>query len=163
MTGPTAEGETVDGPVRKRRLPRGLLSVVAVLALLGLYGWAIVGRGVEMIRTGVPAVVVLGVAALVFPLLVLALIAVELRLATRVQRMADELADAGELPVDHLPRSPGGRIDRAAADAAFGPYRDAVEAEPSSWKAWYHLAFAYDASGDRKRARAALRKASSLY
>ena len=116
-----------------------------------------------MIRTGPPAVVGLGVAVLVFPLLVLVLIAVELRLATRVQRMADELADAGELPVDDLPRSPGGRIDRAAADAAFGPYRAAVEATPQDWKAWYHLAFAYDAAGDRKRARAALRKASSLY
>lgn len=151
------------GEPRRRRLPRGMIPVVVVLVLLGLYGWAIVGRGVEMIRTGQPVVVGLGVAALVFPLLVLLLIALELRLATRVQRMADQLADAGELPVDDLPRSPGGRIDRAAADAAFGPYREAVEERPEDWKAWYHLAFAYDAAGDRKRARASLRKASSLY
>ena len=150
-------------PERRRRLPRGVVPVVLVLVLLALYGWAIVGRGVEMLRSGEPVVVGLGTAVLVFPLLVLVLIAVELRLATRVQRMADELADAGELPVDDLPRSPGGRIDRAAADAAFGPFRAAVEAEPASWKAWYHLAFAYDAAGDRKRARAALRKASALY
>lgn len=156
-------GTTPDGGGSRRRLPRGVIPVVVVLVLLALYGWAIVGRGLEMIRTGQPAVVGLGIAALVFPLLVLILIGVELRLATRVQRMADELAAAGELPVDDLPRSPGGRIDRAAADAAFGPYREAVEGAPESWKAWYHLAFAYDAAGDRKRARAALRKASSLY
>ena len=38
--------------------------------------------------------------------------------------MADELAAADELPVDDLPRSPGGRIDRAAAREAFEPARE---------------------------------------
>ncbi|MCL1871452.1 MAG: hypothetical protein FWF90_13705 [Promicromonosporaceae bacterium] len=147
----------------RRRLPRGVVGMVVVLALLALYGWAIVGRGVAMIRTGDGVLIAIGIGALVLPLVVLAVIAAELRLATRVQRMADELAAAGELPVDDLPRSPGGRIDRAAADAAFAEHKEAVEAAPDSWKAWYHLAFAYDAAGDRKRARAALRKASALY
>ncbi|WP_425954411.1 tetratricopeptide repeat protein [Xylanimonas sp. McL0601] len=147
----------------RRRLPRGMLGAIVVTLLLALYVWAIVGRGVAMIRTGEPVVVAIGIGALILPLLVVLLIAAEFRLATRVQRMADTLAATGELPVDDLPRSPGGRVDRAAADAAFAPYRDAVEAEPESWRAWYHLAFAYDAAGDRKRARAALRKASSLY
>jgi hypothetical protein len=146
-----------------RRLPRGLVPAVLVTALLALYGWAVVGRGVSMIATGQPVLVAIGLAVLIIPLLVLLLIVVEFRLATRVQRMADSLAASGELPVDDLPRSPGGRTDREAADAAFAPYRAAVEAEPGSWKAWYRLAFAYDAAGDRKRARAALRKASALF
>jgi tetratricopeptide (TPR) repeat protein len=149
--------------VKRRRLPRGVVGVVAVTALLGLYGWAVVGRGVAMIRTGEPILIAIGAAALLIPLLVLLLIAAEFRLATRVQRMADELSASGDLPVDDLPRSPGGRVDRAAADAAFGAYRDMVEAAPESWQAWYRLAFAYDAAGDRRRARAALRKAASLH
>ncbi|QAY71852.1 tetratricopeptide repeat protein [Xylanimonas protaetiae] len=144
-------------------MPRGVVGLVVVLLLLALYGSVVVSRGIGLVRTGNGVGIGIGIAVLVLPLLVLGLIAAELRLATRVQRMADQLAAAGELPVDDLPRSPGGRIDRGAADAAFGAYRDAVEAAPESWQAWYRLAFAYDASGDRKRARAALRKAAALY
>ncbi|AEG43996.1 tetratricopeptide repeat protein [Isoptericola variabilis] len=146
-----------------RRWPRGLAGALAVTALLALYVWQIAGRGVAMVRTGEPALVGIGVAVLVIPLLVIVLIAREYRLAARVQRMADTLAAAGELPVDDLPRSPGGRIDRAAADAAFEERRAAVERAPEDWKAWYHLAFAYDAAGDRRRAREALRRASGLF
>lgn len=147
----------------RRRPPRGLAGALAVTALLALYVWQIAGRGVAMVRSGEPALVGIGIGVLVIPLLVLGLIAREYRLATRVQRMADALAEAGELPVDDLPRSPGGRIDRAAADAAFDERRAVVEQTPDDWKAWYHLAFAYDAAGDRRRAREALRRASALY
>lgn len=147
----------------RRRLPRGLAGAVAVTALLALYVWQIAGRGVSMIGTGEPVLIAIGLAVLVIPLLVIVLIAREYRLATRVQQMADELAAAGELPVDDLPRSPGGRVDRAAADAAFEERRAAVEQDPDDWRAWYHLAFAYDASGDRRRARETLRKASSMF
>ncbi|PZR55397.1 hypothetical protein DNL40_03280 [Xylanimonas oleitrophica] len=147
----------------RRRLPRGLVGAVLVTVLLGLYVWAIAGRGVAMIRTGEPVLVGIGAAVLVIPLLVLGMIGLEYRLAARVQRMADVLAGEGGLPVDDLPRSPGGRVDRAAADSAFASYREAVEREPGSWRAWYRLAFAYDAARDRRRAREALRKASSLF
>lgn len=150
-------------PDARRRLPRGLVGALAVTALLALYVWAIATRGVAMISSGEPLLIGIGIAVLIIPLLVIGLIAREFRLASRVQRMADELAGAGELPVDDLPRSPGGRIDRAAADEAFGAVRDAVDAAPEDWRTWYHLAFAYDASGDRRRARGALRKASALF
>ncbi|MCF4122959.1 hypothetical protein L1785_18445 [Antribacter sp. KLBMP9083] len=144
-------------------MPRGLAGAVAVTALLALYVWQIAGRGIAMIRTGEPVLVAIGVAVLILPLVVIGLIAVEYRLAGTVQAMADTLAADGDLPVDDLPRSPGGRIDRAAADAAFEPRRQAVEAAPDDWRAWYHLAFAYDAAGDRKRAREALRRAAPLF
>ncbi|OLT46817.1 hypothetical protein BJF88_04315 [Cellulosimicrobium sp. CUA-896] len=140
-----------------------MAGALLVTALLALYVWAVAGRAVALVRTGEPVAVGIGAAVLVLPVLVIGLVAREMRLAVTVQRMADELAASGRLPADDLPRSPGGRIDRAAADAAFGPYRDAVEADPESWAAWYHLAFAYDASGDRRRAREALRRAAGLY
>lgn len=161
MSGPDAGPE--ERSAGRRRVPTGFVGAVLVTLLLALYAWQVAGRGVAMVRTGQPVLVAIGLGVLVIPLLVLGLIAVEYRLAARVQRMADALAAAGQLPVDDLPRSPGGRIDRAAADAAFAEYRAAVEAEPESWQAWYRLAFAYDAAGDRKRARASLRKASSLF
>ncbi|MCK0116673.1 hypothetical protein BCE75_107126 [Isoptericola sp. CG 20/1183] len=147
----------------RRRLPRGLVGALAVSALLALYVVAIVERGAAMVGSGEPLLIGIGLAVLIIPLLVIGLVAREFWLAARVQRMADELAAAGQLPVDDLPRSPGGRIDRAAADEAFGEFRDAVDAAPTDWRAWYRLAFAYDAAGDRRRARAALRQASSLF
>ncbi|RPF22106.1 tetratricopeptide repeat protein [Myceligenerans xiligouense] len=159
----TGTPDDVPAAGRRRRPPRGLLGALAVTALLALYVWAVAGRGLAMIGTREPLLIGIGVAVLVLPLLVLAFIVREFWLAARVQAMADTLAAAGDLPVDDLPRSPGGRIDRAAADDAFADRRAAVEAEPGDWRAWYHLAFAYDAAGDRRRARATLRRAVRLY
>ena len=138
-------------------------AAVALTGLLGLYLWLVATRATALIRTGEPVGIGLGIAFWVLPPLVIWLVAREWRLAIDVQRMADELAAADELPVDDLPRSPGGRIDRAAAREAFGPARQRAEAEPDDWRSWYHLAFAYDAAGDRRRARESLRTASRLH
>ena len=138
-------------------------AAVALTGLLGLYLWLVATRATALIRTGEPVGIGLGIAFWVLPPLVIWLVAREWRLAIDVQRMADELADADELPVDDLPRSPGGRIDRAAAREAFEPARERAEAQPDDWRSWYHLAFAYDAAGDRRRARESLRTASRLH
>jgi Flp pilus assembly protein TadD len=37
-----------------------------------------------------------------------------------------------------------------------------VEQDPASWRAWFRLGLAYDASGDRRRARGAIRRAIAL-
>ncbi|ACZ22249.1 hypothetical protein Sked_23340 [Sanguibacter keddieii DSM 10542] len=142
---------------------RPLLGAIAVTALLALYVVAVLGRVVALVQTGEPVAVVFGLGVAVLPVLVVALLVREWWTGVTVQRMAGVLAADGELPVDTLPRSPGGRIDRSAADAQFGEYRDRVEAEPESWRAWYLLAFAYDASGDRKRARSSLRTAAGFF
>ena len=141
---------------------RSLWGALALTVLLLLYVVAVAGRGVALIATGEPIGVGLGGAVLVLPLLGVWLVYREWRLATAVQRMADELAALGALPVDDLPRSPGGRIVRGAADAAFETARAEVEASPADWAAWFRLGFAYDASGDRRRARGALRTAARL-
>ncbi|KQT01459.1 hypothetical protein [Cellulomonas sp. Leaf395] len=138
-------------------------AAVALTGLLGLYLWLVATRATALIRTGEPVGIGLGIAFWILPLLVIWLVAREWRLAIDVQRMADELAGADELPVDDLPRSPGGRIDRAAAREAFEPARERAEAQPDDWRSWYHLAFAYDAAGDRRRARESLRTASRLH
>jgi len=140
-----------------------IAGAVALTGLLALYVWVVATRATALIRTGEPVGIGLGIAFWILPPLVIWLVAREWRLAVDVQRMADELAAADELPVDDLPRSPGGRIDRAAARAAFEPARELAEAEPDDWRSWYHLAFAYDAAGDRRRARESLRKASRLH
>ena len=153
--------EPVPAPARRRY--GGLIGAALVTVLLALYVGLVVVRAVQLIGTGNGVGVGLGVALLVLPLLVIALVAREWWLAMDVRAMADALAAEGGLPVDDLPRSPGGRVDREAARERFGVARSAVEAAPQDWRAWYHLAFAYDAAGDRKAARAALRSASRLH
>ena len=145
-----------------RRNLLNLAGAVALTALLLLYVVAVAERGVALVRTGEAIAVVLGVGVLVLPLLAVWLVVREWRLAVAVQRMADELGAAGRLAVDDLPRTTAGRVDRAAADAAFEPVRAEVEAGPDDWAAWFRLGFAYDAAGDRRRARAALRTAARL-
>ena len=59
-------------------------------------------------------------------------------------------------------RSPGGRIDRDAADALFNTVRAELEADPDNWVRWYRLARAYDYAGDRGRARETMRTAVEM-
>lgn len=138
---------------------RSLLGALAITALIVLYLVAVAGRAVALIGTGEPVAVGLGTAVLVLPLLGVWLLVREWTLAVRVQAMADELAAAGRLPVDDLPRTPSGRVERAAADEAFVRARADVEDSPEDWEAWFRLGFAYDAARDRRRAREALRTA----
>jgi len=148
----------------RSRLPRAsLVGAVALTALLGLYVWLVAARAVALLRTGAPVGIVLGAGVLLLPLLGVWSIVREWRLAVDVQHMADELAAVGALRVDDLPRSPGGRIDRTAAGAQFESTRAEVEAAPDDWGSWYRRAFAYDAAGDRRRARGSLRTASRLH
>ncbi|MCC2309098.1 hypothetical protein [Cellulomonas chengniuliangii] len=150
-------------PSRAPRRRMAVAGAAALTALLSLYLWVVATRAVALLRTGEPVGIGLGLGILVLPLLAIWAIAREWRMAFMVQRMADELAAAGRLPVDDLPRSPGGRIDREAATEAFAIARAEAEAAPEDWAAWYRLAFAYDAAGDRRRAREALRTAARLH
>lgn len=125
---------------------------VAYAALIGY-------RGVLLIKVGTPVSVVLGLAVLVIPVVGAYLVWREIQFGRRTEVLAKELEAAGGLPVDDLPRRPSGRIDRAAADEAFGRYRAEAEAAPGDWRVWFRLSTAYDAAGDRKRARQAMRKA----
>ena len=136
-----------------------LLLAVVFVAYAVLLGW----RGVLLIGTGDPVAVVLGIAVLVIPLLGAYLVWRELQFGHQTEVLARELEATGGLPVDDLPRRPSGRIDRAAADEAFGKYKAEAEAAPDDWRVWFRLSTAYDAAGDRKRARATMRAAISQH
>ena len=87
----------------------------------------------------------------------------ELTFGARMEKMAKVLEAEGGLPVDDLPRTPGGRIVRAAADLEFRKYQAEAEDAPQDWRSWFRLSCAYDASGDRTRARKAMRDAIKLF
>ncbi len=132
-----------------------ILLAVVFVAYAGLIGW----RGVLLIKVGTPVSVGLGLAVLVIPVIGAYLVWREIQFGRQTEHLARELEAAGGLPVDDLPRRPSGRVDRAAADEAFGRYKAEAEAAPEDWRVWFRLSTAYDAAGDRKRAREAMRTA----
>ena len=139
------------------------IGAIIMAALLALYLVFVFQYALVLIGTNVPIAIVIGCALLVLPLVGAWALVSELLFVTRGQRLVKLLGLEGGLPVDDLPRLPSGRIDPAAADSEFPAYRAEVEAAPASWRAWLRLGLAYDASGDRRRARWATRKAIALY
>jgi hypothetical protein len=134
--------------------------VIAVAA--SLYMAFALWQAIAFIRSGFLLGALLGVALLVIPLLGLWLVWRELRFAAAVQHLADELATRNQLPPE-LERRPSGRPTVAAATAEFTRCQEEIQQNPRDPAAWYALALAYDAGGDRKRARAAMAHALALY
>ncbi len=138
--------------------------ISAVLtAVVALYLVLLAGRAVELLRTGDPVPVALGIGVLILPLLGVWVLVTTWRFGLRVQRLATRLADEGGLPdTSELPRRPSGRVDRDAADAWFADRKAELDADPDDWRGWYRIAQAYDLAGDRRRARDAMRTAVTL-
>jgi len=138
--------------------------IVGVLTgALVVYFWLLASRALILIGSGEPLAVALGIGVLLLPIIGIVLVVWELRFGWQTQNLARRLAAEDRLYDDsELPRRASGRIEREAADAHFEVIRTEVEAAPDDWRAWYRLAQAYDLSGDRKRARAAMRHAIEL-
>jgi hypothetical protein len=136
---------------------------VALMTVLLLLYVALAGqRALILVTSGEPVAIAMGVALFVLPLLALWAIGRELWFGVRAQRLGERLDAEGGLPDEDLPVRPSGRIEREDGDALFPRYRADVEANPDDWRARYRLALAYDAAGDRRRARSAVRTAIRL-
>ncbi len=137
---------------------------VAIMAvLLAIYIFFVGQRAWLLIVSGQPLGIVMGVALIILPIVAAWALWRELMFGVRAEQLGRELATEGALPDDDVALRPSGRVQRADADAAFPAYRDDVQAHPDDWRAWYRLGVAYDASGDRRRAREAIRKAIALH
>src|SRR5690606_33079332 len=150
----------VRGSAGRRMMSR--IGAIVMAVLLALYIVAVTQFAIALIGSGAAVVTAIGVALIVFPIIGAWYIVSELVFVTRGARLVRLLGKEGGLPADELPRLPSGRIDAEAADAEFPRYKDAVEGSPESWRDWLRLGLAYDASGDRPRARWATRKAIAL-
>lgn len=138
--------------------------LIGLMCVALLVYFVLLGRtGVVLIGTGKATGIALGIGVLLLPIVGLWAMIATLRAGFAHQRLAALAKEDGmELDVSDLPRSPGGRIDRDAADALFHTVRAEVEADPDNWQRWYRLARAYDYAGDRTRARETMRKAVAM-
>lgn len=145
---------------RSVRIP--LLIAAMCLAML-VYVVLLARIAVVMISSGQAALVGLGAALLILPVIGLWALVATLRAGFAHQRLARLAAEDGmDLDVSRLPRRPSGRVDRDAADALFETVRTELEDDPDNWRRWYRVARAYDYAGDRRRAREAMKKAVEL-
>ena len=138
------------------------LGVAIMTLLLALYLAVAVQYSLALISVREPVAVGIGIALLVFPILGGGVIIAELVFTVRGQALAKRLETEGGMPTEKLPLLPSGRIDRKAADVLFPTYEAAAKADPENWRVWFRLGLAYDACGDRRRARWATRQAIKL-
>ena len=138
------------------------VGVVVMAALLALYIVLVGQRAWLLLASGEPVAVAMGAALVVLPLLAAWALGRELWFGLRAQRIGRRLEAEGGLPQEEVAVRPSGRVLREEGDVLFPAYRAAVEARPDDWRAWYRLGLAYDAAGDRRRARGAVRQAITL-
>lgn len=132
------------------------LLLVGYLALAG-------HRAVLLITDGAWVTLVLGLAVLALPLIGGWFLWRSLRFVLAANRLSRELDAEGGLAVDDLPRTPSGRVERDAADAAFALRRAEVEERPDDWRCWFRLAVAYHDARDTPRARRTMEHAIALH
>ena len=143
--------------MKSRRI--ALLLVGATLFYIVFLGYL----GVLLVAAGGVGPVGLGIGVLLLVPVGLWVVASTVRAGLRHQHLARRLHDEDALPdTSHLARRPSGRVDRDAADAYFADRRAEYEDAPDNWRTNYRLAIAYDTAGDRRRARATMKRAVAL-
>jgi tetratricopeptide (TPR) repeat protein len=148
--------------VRAFRNP-AFLAATATTVLLAIYLGLVLQRALFLVASDALIGKAIGLALLVLPIIGVWYIVQEWRLGTAVQRMSSRLEDEGRLPVFSGEVSPSGKLSDAAAEEAVEIASREVELAPKDWAAWFHIAWAYDAAGDRRQARKCLRYAAELY
>lgn len=138
----------------------GKAAALFMAVLLALYLVASIVMAIGFMSSGQTVGVIMGAALIFLPLLGFWVLWRELRFGWQSERLVRELETEGLLL--ELPAAANGPEFRRYADEAFPALQDEVIAEPESWQAWLRLSLGYDAAGDRKRARAAARRAIEL-
>ncbi len=140
----------------RTRIGVGIVAVVLVL-----YIALVAQRAVLLFTSGDAVGIAMGVALVLLPVVAVWALWRELSFGAGAERLGRRLEAESALPAEELALRPSGRPVQAEVDALFPAYRDAVEVNPTDWRAWYRLGLLYDGAGDRRRARGAIRTAIS--
>jgi hypothetical protein len=138
------------------------IGVAITAALLLLYIVLVGQRAYLLLTSGDPVGIAMGVALVVLPLVAVWALGRELWFGWRAEQLGKRLEQEGGLPDEQIDVHPSGRPVREQADVLFPAYRAQAEEHPDDWRSWFRLGIAYDGSGDRRRAREAVRKAIAL-
>ena len=132
-----------------------------MLALTLFYVLTLLGRGIILLQEPSLIAVAMGLAILVLPLVALWALFAELQFGLKAQRLSRRLI-ALDIPGLDLELRASGRATKDSANKELERIQDAVTKDPKNWTLWFQLGEAHDAAGERKNARAAIRKAIQL-
>jgi hypothetical protein len=119
-------------------------------------------RSYALIVSGDAIGLAIGSTMLFLPAVAFWAILMELRFGLRIEKLGKILMEENSWPKFPFELRPSGRPTKASAEAVFDDYRLKVEADDRNWKVWFALGLAYDAAGDRPRARKSMREAIAL-
>lgn len=143
-------------------MSRTKLGALVMTVLLLVYVALLTNTGLSLLSTNILIAQVMGSLILAFPLIGVWAIVVELRFGLAAEKLVARIEAEGTWPDLQIETRPSGRAVRASADAAFAKWSAAAEQNQTDFHAWFNLSLAYDACGDRRRARAAMRRAIDL-
>ncbi len=132
-----------------------------MLALTLFYVLTLLGRGIILLQESSLIAIAMGLAILVLPLVALWALFAELQFGLKAQRLSSRLI-ALDIPGLDLDLRASGRATKDSANKELERIQDAVNRDPENWSLWFQLGEAHDAVGERKNARAAIRKAILL-
>lgn len=135
---------------------------IVMTGLLGVYLTLVGERSIALVNSPQPIAVTIGALMLFLPAVAAWGIFLELRFGLRIEKLGEILKKDNAWPRFEFELRPSGRPTRESAEAIFGKYQKLVENDESNWKVWFALGLAYDAAGDRARARKAMRSAIAL-
>lgn len=131
-------------------------------ALVVVYLVLVADRSLALIGSGEPIGIAIGSLMILLPALAFWGIFMELRFGLKIEKLGEQLKRENAWPQFPFELRPSGRPTKDSAQEVFEEFRQKVESDESNWKAWFALGLAYDAAGDRARARKAMRQAISL-
>ena len=143
-------------------MSRAKIGAIIMSALLLTYVALLSNTALALLATGETIGLIMGACLVAFPVIGVWAIAVELRFGLAAEKLVARVIAEGAWPDLGIETRPSGRPIRASADAAFAKWSAAAEENDTDFHAWFNLSLAYDACGDRLRARAAMRKAIAL-
>ena len=132
---------------------------IVMTGLLGVYLTLVGERSIALVNSAQPVAIAIGSLMLFLPVVAAWGIFLELRFGLRIEKLGNVLKNENAWPRFDFEFRPSGRPTKESAEAIFGKYREAVEKDSANWKTWFALGLAYDAAGDRARARKAMRTA----
>ena len=132
-----------------------------MLALTLFYVLTLLGRGIILLQEPSLIAIAMGLTILVLPLVALWALFAELQFGLKAQRLSRRFI-ALDIPGLDLDLRASGRATKDSANKELERIQDAVNRDPENWSLWFQLGEAHDAAGERKNARAAIRKAILL-
>jgi tetratricopeptide (TPR) repeat protein len=140
-------------------MSRAKIGAVFMAALVLVYVVLLGRQGYLFFMQDEPVGKVMGFFILVLPAFGFWGIFRELKFGLNVEKLGRALEDEKGWPSFEFSIRPSGRAVKSEALLEFEKFRVAAEADPENWRKWFALGLIYDACGDRKRARMAMRKA----